>query len=475
VRQSTPPETADGPRVAALYGQVLGRDDVTSGSTFASLGGDSLSYVEVSVALEERLGHLPARWHTRTVAQLERSVQARRRRLRTVDSTILLRATAILFIVGSHAGLYEIVGGAHLLVAVAGFNFARFQLSAAPRLQRVRNIATAAARVSVPAIVWITALFVLTGQYTVANTLLLNEFVGPHQLGPPWQFWFLEALLHILLALTGLAAIPAWDQIERRRPFVVACGIVAVGLTTRYGLIELWEGPHRLQSAPAVLWLFGLGWAAAKVTTKTQRALVTLPTVLVTPGFFGDPQREAIVAGAVLVLAWVQQVSVPRVARAAASVLASSSLYIYLTHWQIFPHLEEISPPLAVLASVVVGVVYWQIVRAAQQSLAWRPQWQRSMTRQRATWDDHKLFDEVRGQVVRAPMEAAVTPACPPAGDGAAGALADANHHRHLLARHAGAGPGSDGHGRNAMESGPQRHRRALSDRREQPFGTSPG
>ena len=37
---------------------------MTEDSTFVSLGGDSLSYVEMSVRLEQSLGHLPADWHT---------------------------------------------------------------------------------------------------------------------------------------------------------------------------------------------------------------------------------------------------------------------------------------------------------------------------------------------------------------------------------------------------------------------------
>ncbi len=44
--------------VAALYSVLLHRP-AGPDSTFASLGGDSLSFVEVSVRLEELLGHLP--------------------------------------------------------------------------------------------------------------------------------------------------------------------------------------------------------------------------------------------------------------------------------------------------------------------------------------------------------------------------------------------------------------------------------
>ena len=42
-------------------------------ATFRSLGGDSLSYVQVQLALEEYLGHLPDDWESRTIDELERA------------------------------------------------------------------------------------------------------------------------------------------------------------------------------------------------------------------------------------------------------------------------------------------------------------------------------------------------------------------------------------------------------------------
>jgi hypothetical protein len=46
-------------------------------------------------------------------------------------------------------------------------------------------------------------------------------------------------------------------------------------------------------------------------------------------------------------------------------VLASSSLYVYLTHWQVYPPIEEVSPALAMVASFAVGIAVWWLARAA--------------------------------------------------------------------------------------------------------------
>ncbi len=69
-----PPATGGEARRAAqlraAFGAVLGRDDVGDADSFVVSAGDSLSYVEVSMRVEDVLGSLPAGWHTLTIAEL---------------------------------------------------------------------------------------------------------------------------------------------------------------------------------------------------------------------------------------------------------------------------------------------------------------------------------------------------------------------------------------------------------------------
>jgi hypothetical protein len=83
-----------------------------------------------------------------------------------------------------------------------------------------------------------------------------------------------------------------------------------------------------------------------------------------TVGYFGEPHREAIVLTGFLLMLWLPHLSVPpRLARA-AGVLASASLTIYLTHWQVYPPLEDAGHQwLALVASITVGIGYGQVVR----------------------------------------------------------------------------------------------------------------
>lgn len=375
-RQAT--GTAD---IRRLFAELLHRADVTDDSTFVSLGGDSLSYVELSLRLEDALGHLPPGWHTTPLRDLvpRARVGARRRGTAgSVETSVLLRAVAIVLIVGTHANTFDavggILGGAHLLIAVAGFNVARFHLTAAARRERVRGLLRSVAHIAVPSILFITVLVLAMDEHGLANIVLLNSMLGPDRAGPPWEFWFIEALVQILLVLAALLSVPAFDRWQRRRPFAVALAVLAVGLLTRFDVVALPAGPRHTQTSIAVLWLFALGWATAAATTVRQRLVVTTAAVLTIPGFFGDARREHVVLAGVLLLVWTTTLRCPRPLRRLAGTLASSSLHIYLTHWQVFPYLQNDHPVLALVASLAVGVAAWKGWSLAMGLLSrWHP------------------------------------------------------------------------------------------------------
>jgi len=117
-------------------------------------------------------------------------------------------------------------------------------------------------------------------------------------------------------------------------------------------------------------WLFALGWAAAKAASHWQRAVVTLAVVATIPGFFGDPRRESLMVAGLVLLVWVPRLPSLRSLNRVAGMLAGASLFIYLTHWQVYPHLDGFSPVLAVLASLVIGVGYAMAVTRGMAKLS---------------------------------------------------------------------------------------------------------
>ena len=352
-------EVERGAALRAALSEVLGRD-VADTDTFVGLGGDSLSYVEASIRVESVLGSLPAGWHTTPVGDLAGRPRTSARRGRTLETNVLLRALAIVMIVGTHANLFVAAGGAHVLLAVAGFNFGRFHLTDAPRGERVRHVLGSVARVAVPAMVWLAGVAVLTGDIGWRNVLLLNSVLGPSSwTEPAWWYWFVEVLVWTLVALAGCLAVPWLDRAERRWSFWLPFGVTLVGLLPRYNVVELAAGDE-IHRGTVVFWLFALGWAAVKATRVRHRLLVSAVAAASLPGFFGDGLREAAVVAGLLLLVWLPAVRVPGIVARTAAVLASASLYVYLAHWQVYPHLEDDAPLLATLLSLLAGIAFWK-------------------------------------------------------------------------------------------------------------------
>ncbi|MFS3127822.1 AMP-binding protein [Nocardioides sp. Bht2] len=356
------PETTATPqvRIERAFAEILGRP-VGARDTFLELGGDSLSYVEASVRLEQIIGELPPKWHTLEIQTLAAAASTRPRRGRVLETSVVLRAVAIFAIVSSHANLLTLLGGAHLLLGISGYNYIRFQPHGETR-ERVRAHLSSAARIAVPAMLWIGAVTLATGTYPWRSVFLVNGLISRGWSEPAWHFWFIEVLVLQLLVLAALTCLPAWRRAEARWPFWLPFAIACGALVTRY---ELWEprGGDDIHRTHMVLWIFALGCAIARAEHRWQRIAVSVLTVAALPGFFENTARELFVALGLLLLIWVHSIRLPNVVAVAVTTLASASMYIYLTHWQVYPWLEDRVPALAVLTSFAVGITAAAVAR----------------------------------------------------------------------------------------------------------------
>lgn len=341
--------------VCALYAEALGRADVDPTATFVGLGGDSLSYVEISVGLEDILGHLPTSWPTTTIADLV--PVARPRRLAQLETGIVLRAVATVLVVATHAGLIELRGGAHILFGVAGFNFARFQLQTVRSQHKVRGVVGGVGRVAALSLATMAVPAVITGGYGWANVAFVNSHIGPRSWDQRWRYWYVEALVQILGgAILALSWRRARD-LERNHPFAVAAGVAGLGLALRFFAVEPGTGVLATHRPQAVLWVFAVGWMASLATTRRRRLAATSVLLAGIPGFFGEPSREAVVAAGLLLLVWVPVVPVIDRVRRPLSAVAAASLWIYLLHWLIYQGVADRTTPLvAVAVSVAAGL-----------------------------------------------------------------------------------------------------------------------
>lgn len=375
------PEPAAATALRGVFADVLHLNpaDIDPGASFVDLGGNSLSYVTMSVRIERVLHELPPDWHRMPLRELEQLSTRRRRWTSTLETSVALRAMAIVLIVGSHAELFEMWGGAHILLGVAGYNFGRFCLTSVPRRDRIRHLRSTITWIALPAIAWVAITMTFSDDYQWSNLLLANKILGPFDHMTAGRLWFIEVLVWILVLLTLLLWVPAADRLERRRPFAFALVFLAAGVALRYDA----PGPDLGEDAwfsILAFWFFAVGWAVAKSSTAWQRAAITALLAVGLYGYFGDPVREALVFAGIAVMIWLPSIRCPVLLTGVVAALADASLYIYLTHFQIYPLFGE-HRLLGVLAALVFGVVLAQAMAGLRsrfhQRSAMMPSWTR--------------------------------------------------------------------------------------------------
>jgi acyl-CoA synthetase (AMP-forming)/AMP-acid ligase II len=376
VRAAGASQTAHGEHstdVRKLFASVLCIDPRGIGpdSTFLDLGGTSLNYVSMSVRLERLLGRLPDNWHQLPIGRIEGLARAsggsRKWFSASLETGVALRAIAIVLIVGSHAGVFELWGGAHILLGIAGYNFARFCLRSVPRAERMRHLWSTIAWIAVPSILWIAAMLVITDDYTWTNLLLANKILGPDDSMTAGRLWFIEVLVWTLIALAALMSLPWLDRVERHWPFAFAMVILAFGVLLRFDVFGFDLGRQAWFTYLA-MWFFAVGWAAAKAQRTWQRIVVTLVLVVCVCGYFGDGLREAMVLGGLLALIWLPTLRCPAPLPLVAGIVAEASLYTYLTHFQVYSLFDE-HPLIGMLAALMVGVLVTSLVSALRRTL----------------------------------------------------------------------------------------------------------
>lgn len=361
--------------VAQTLTSVLGRDHIDLDRSFVQLGGDSLSHVRASVQLEELLGPLPSDWHHQPLRRLVADAQpppadeARTRRdgRRTVEMSVLLRAVAVIAICGSHADLFRILGGAHILLAVAGFNAARFGLSTPSAGLRWRATGRMLIGIAVP-----TALVALFGmvthdRYGWANVVMANWATGDVAYGQHNELWFIDALVASLLLLTTVLSVPPVARWWHRDPWAVAFGVALLALIPRFAVLATQEGVLR-GILPTVFWFFAIGAAFAYARTPRRQRLTLAVAVVGGITFFpDDPVRNLTILAGIAALALVPSVRVPAWTVPVVSLLASASLYIYLIQFQIIGWVPTSLG--ATAAALAAGCVLWRFAHPLVQRL----------------------------------------------------------------------------------------------------------
>ncbi|MBU1375357.1 MAG: amino acid adenylation domain-containing protein [Alphaproteobacteria bacterium] len=367
---------------------VLGDAGISRATTFAGLGGDSLSYVQAYLATEEVIGVVPSGWQAMTIAELCAARRTANRFWSVVDTPMLVRAISIVVVVMGHLGALTYGGGATVgLMIVFGFMFGAFQLSETFAGRTAEPILKGLRRLLLPVMLFSVMLFtvksVMGKSPDLSVLLLYGNFVdysklsGPHWGGHEFYLWFIYSSIQ-MMTLIWLAALAALRfGAARMTAARFALGMFAVGCVTRFVAPAFFIPDFFSKGAPeftAVNYLptthlstVMLGALIAMAQTRRARlgvlALLIAYAALTAPLY--SPAGALVVLGAGVLILAVKRLPLPRPLTALVLTLSGASLFIYLTHFQFRGVLRALGAPELPLLDVGVallgGVAAWAV------------------------------------------------------------------------------------------------------------------
>jgi acyl-CoA synthetase (AMP-forming)/AMP-acid ligase II/surface polysaccharide O-acyltransferase-like enzyme len=371
--------------VLPAFAQTFAPHPVTPEDSFASLGGDSLQHVELTLELERHFGGVPEQWEHQTIAQLE---QASVGQTATIATPILMRALAILAVVVTHQTLWPVYGGAAAMIILLGLSVAQHRRDALVNWDP-SGFLKPTLRVLGPYALVLIGYAIAWGQVPWASVFLVSNFgltTPETHLMLPYLYWFIEAYIQMSLLLLALCWPAPVRRLLESQPLYIGFGLLAFALLLRL-IPEFWpmQAGRSQFTVPWVFYLVALGWCIAFAQSARQRLMVlsaatfTLCAAAYMGGnWYGGWIKYMSLLGVALLL-YIPQVPLPRVVVQGLMHIARAAFMIYLLH-RLVP---EVIMPLSGLSlpqpgtdivAIVGGIGLGLLAAYAQRQLG-RVQW----------------------------------------------------------------------------------------------------
>ncbi|PRY88757.1 AMP-binding protein [Donghicola tyrosinivorans] len=360
-----------------VFRRTTRKKDVKPQDSFVQMGGDSLSYLTLQLALEERLGHAPQNWETMPLRDLEAMVAMRAHTPHTpatsnkmqVGIDVVLRVLAISMVVAQHATDYAVFGGTMILILLMGFSTARFQkqqikagmpwtfvgrmLYPIVPLYFLLLIAYGSFRDAVP-----TSYLLLLGNYHIWSEGSLLEV-----------YWFVSLYAQIIAVLALMIGLPflrnrllshPWQTIACLATVLLSGIAIAQSVQTLSGTTLPYHPSRGLAEGLAV---FCVGWLLHEMSGRAQHfatASLILGLLAVLTRADMDLQILAVVLATLGLLVWHPAIPLPRRMGRGIGQMASASLFVYLVHEILVFGLKSAAPtlPQPLMAATALGLSF---------------------------------------------------------------------------------------------------------------------
>lgn len=363
----------DHPRGQELYEEwkrILGLSHLNARDSFVDMGGDSLSFIQASLAVERVMGWLPPNWDTMSLEKIASSPTRKPQHLSQVGMPILLRAVSIVLVVVAHFGIITIIGTSTLFV-IAGLSFGRFQLNNVLHKNHVGPIFSTLAKIVLPALTLIGLRQLVQHNFNFVNLLLIGTLFPP-EVHQGKNLWFIDVLVQTYVLLGILLYFNKSRVIARKHHFSAAVlgMLLCMGFAAAQVKLDVLNSYATGISPVKYFWLFLLGVAMAAAKALPQKLLLcglslgylTFSWLYYSPGEVAESFGIYFLC-TIPLLVFVNQVRLPKIAARPITTLASASLFIYLTNMTLVralnvPILNGLSG-VKVLVTLVVGILAW--------------------------------------------------------------------------------------------------------------------
>ncbi|MBY3580502.1 AMP-binding protein [Rhizobium bangladeshense] len=332
--------------VLDAYAGVFYPHTVSRNDSFVSLGGDSLRFLQLTMALD-RLGvELPEGWEQKRIAELDIAPRVtapgRSAELRALPTDLVLRAIAILLVVTHHEMLWPIPGGSGVMLLLVGFSLARFQ-SGHFLAGNFSHALRPAVNVLIPYFLIIATYALAWGTIPWASITLTGNFgyAEPerHEM-LPYLYWFIEAYAQTLLVFSLIFAAPQVRSLARARPFAFSLVLLALAVTARFSLPFVFDiGNRQIFTLYWGLHLGMFGWCAGLAGKPAQRIMLTViaAAVLGYLAFWetlwiGTTVKYLTIFSALMALLYLPRIPLPVRLGRLVTLIAVSAFPIYLLH-----------------------------------------------------------------------------------------------------------------------------------------------
>lgn len=386
LRQTTAPtpartETGEIADVTTLFRREFPGQDILPDDTFETLGGDSLHYIQFSLSFESRFGQLPDGWERMSVTELQdlsetNDVSA----WRQLETATLTRAFFILCIVALHTDAFVYSpnwGAAYALVLLAGYSVARFQLPEIIRSGSVWTLLGTIRYVAVPTILMDILLEVFVSRtFELPSLLLFSNFTDPETI-KGYTFYFIEIYVQLLVLAALLFSFRGVREAFRERPLLSAFVLFLIVVVIDRTIEHFWNGDYNYHRTPWHYgWCFALGMVIAAAKDAPSRLFALALSLITVFMVWQFTSAAYYVAGGCILIIFVRSVPVPAQVKIVVAEIASASMFMYLTHYQVISFVDKVfgepRPWLSLIFSIIVGVasahIYARIDRKVMQS-----------------------------------------------------------------------------------------------------------